>query len=68
MNLVSCPGLFANPGFGSPEKSVEAFESGFAREIAGDKFLEFLFDDSIDRRLSLEGELTGLFQEIIINF
>ena len=68
MELIPCPGLFADPGPATVVKGLKAFDDGLPAEVAGDKFLKPLPDDRIERRLPAGCEEASLFQESVVNF
>lgn len=67
MQVVPGPGFSADSGLASTEEGLQSFQGCLAMQIAGNKFLQFPFDDSIQGSLPSEGQSPGLFQEVVVN-
>jgi hypothetical protein len=68
MDLVPGPGFAAYFGLATAVKGFKASDSRLPAEVAGDKFLELVPDDRIERRFPAGCEQAGLLQEFVVNF
>jgi predicted DNA binding CopG/RHH family protein len=68
MDFVPGPGFRTDSGLTAEEKGIKTPETGFAILVIGNKAFQCFPDDGINGRLFLGSQISGVFQEMVINF